>query len=603
MWRNWKRLYAESVHIRITSYFLLILLPLVAMNLYAQNKSQLILKEQAMERTKGVMQSAMQFIDTTFMNVEELSDLVVTDSTLNRHLDAADGELMPMDILNFQAAATELIHFRTMNRTLSQTMIFHTPSSILLSDSGYSRLNDRQNEDWVRETVRSNGSPWYYIPVENQFTSLGNKDLIQNTEVITLMRLMTQSEHLREPSIFMASIRKEYLYGLIGRLADPGQGTIYLFTPDGRLAVGTPGSTPPSDWDLQGGDFGTIREGEQSLLMVKVVSTSSGWSLLMLQPQNSIFEKSNQLRNQTYVITAISLAIAVIVAWFLYRGISFPMRKLIRGMKEIRLGRLDVRIEHKRSDEFGYMMGTFNEMMDQQRFLIRDIYDKELRIIQTELKLLQSQINPHFLYNTLDSIYSSAILVGADQIGEMVLNLSKFFRISIGKGKEVFTMEETVVHLGYYINVQQLRFKGRLQVDIRVDNAVRSCMLLKLILQPLVENAIVHGLEQKSGKGQLNIEAYPEQERLHIRITDNGSGITPERLLFIQNELGSIESTDIKMLRHDVKELFGLRNVKTRLILYYGDQAELHIDSVEQQGTVVLVTIPLSSCVDPIGGK
>jgi two-component system sensor histidine kinase YesM len=268
-------------------------------------------------------------------------------------------------------------------------------------------------------------------------------------------------------------------------------------------------------------------------------------------------------------------------------------------MRGVGSGKFNIQLENERKDEFGYLTKAFNQMVQNQKDLIENFYEQRLRLTDTELKFLQSQINPHFLYNTLDSIYWAAKNYEADEISEMVLHLSKFFRLSLNKGRDTFTVQETVEHLHYYIRVQQLRFLDKFSVLYEVQEESKSVPILKLLLQPLVENAILHGLEHKPKGGVLKVSSRIEGEYLLLTVEDNGEGIPTERLAYIQEQLSKIsedEELELSFASESVQDLYALRNVLSRIKMLYGPQASLTVISKEGSGTVSMVSLPLERC-------
>lgn len=233
--------------------------------------------------------------------------------------------------------------------------------------------------------------------------------------------------------------------------------------------------------------------------MFRIKSNISKWSLIMVQPEAEIYKETKQLRIFTLFIIVASALFALFIAAIFYTSLSLPLKKLLQGMMQIQIGNLNVRFTETRRDEFGYLMNAFNQMAAKQQYLIENIYEQNLRVAKTELKFLQSQINPHFLYNTLDSIYWMAKNYDANEISEMVINLSKFFRLSLDKGLETIALAETFEHLHYYIRVQQLRFMDKFEVQFALPDTCREIRILRLLVQPLVENAIIHGLEKSNG--------------------------------------------------------------------------------------------------------
>ncbi|MDQ8738581.1 sensor histidine kinase [Paenibacillus sp. LHD-38] len=216
---------------------------------------------------------------------------------------------------------------------------------------------------------------------------------------------------------------------------------------------------------------------------------------------------------------------------------------------------------------------------------------------------MQSQINPHFLYNTLDSIYWSAKNYDADEISEMVLNLSRFFRLSLSKGQEAFTVEETFSHLQYYIRVQQLRFVDQFTVRFQSIGESSGLYVLKLLLQPLVENAILHGLEKRRAGGDLSISAEVEEEWLMLTVSDNGKGIGEKRMVRLREALGRSGGGDVNAASDRSMDFFGLLNVKARMKLYYGEAAEFTIESGEGAGTIARIKLPVERCRQEWGGE
>ncbi|WP_364145267.1 sensor histidine kinase [Paenibacillus sp. LPE1-1-1.1] len=549
----------------------------------------------------------MNYIDLTMEGVYEMSTVLANDPDLQRNFEHAGEQLTPESILNFQKATKQLISVTSNNKVISQASLFHYDSGTLLSTSGYQKEAKKDELEWVQQAIHANGRVTFYFPQENRYDANGMVDPIYSTNNMVVMRLINLLNPQRNKNILLLPLRKDYFTSLIESLLPSSSAQVFLTTESGQVVAGTRnigGQLPV--WQDEDRDI-VIRElpgYEQRMLMVKATSKTSGWTLTMIQPEKDVFQQSKQLQLWTYVIIAVSLFIAIWISWFVYSGITKPINQVVQAMRQIRLGKMDTQISHQRMDEFGYVMDSFNHMAKEQRHLIEDVYEKQIMLIKTEMKLLQSQINPHFLYNTLDSIYSEAILNQADDIGEMVMNLSKFFRFSLGKGKEAYTVSETFEHIRYYLNVQQRRFD--FSITFHLDERVKHVKLLKLLLQPVVENAILHGLEKNSGHKELTLSAKFDDPYLLVEVKDNGIGIPETRLAYIRQELEKIFATGSDLLIPEGQtptELFGLRNVKGRLKLHYGDSAELFIKSSSGEGTSVVLLIPLDSSPETDNGR
>lgn len=598
-------LWVESLQLRLTVYFLLILIPLVFISLYANFESKSILEQQVSERIQNAMTGAMEYIDLTIQNVEELSMIIAMDSSINQKLTQLDTKTLPQSNFDFGQVLASITNINSINPLLSQLSILHTSSGTILSTRfGGKRIEDLEDQKWYQSViVHKKGAGIWLIPRHNEAGYNLELESIFNSKSVTLMRLM---DYFRPDAnnVLMLTINKQKLLQMISNLSGSEKENVYLFNENKHLIVATTeeGLPPLADTlSAKNGLIQTVADHPNKLLIRRINSKETGWSLVLLQPIHAIAESSNHLSRFTYYIVAISIFLAIIIAWVIYRGISSPLSSLAYGMKQMRQGNLNTRLPMDRKDDFGKVTRSFNDMVKEHRDLIKNNYEQQLLMAKTELKLLQSQINPHFLYNTLDSIYWKSENYEAGEISEMVLNLSKFFRTSLSKGKDVFTIEETMEHLTYYLTVQQLRYADHFSVRFDVGEQCKPVPLLKLILQPLVENAILHGLEKKPEGGELTISCQLQDDRLVLKVEDNGKGISSEKLLAIRQQLYKVTYNDyakfsgIQPVDH---EFFGLRNVKARLKLFYREQADLKIESTLNVGTAITITIPLQSCYE-----
>ena len=286
-------------------------------------------------------------------------------------------------------------------------------------------------------------------------------------------------------------------------------------------------------------------------------------------------------------LTLGAIVFSILAAWGLSRSIYTPIKKLHDVTKTITQTDLQALVTSENVDEITELGLSFNIMIGKIRELL-DSKIKEHEILKkAEMRALQSQINPHFLYNTLDTIIWMAEAKKTDQIVEVVSALSNFFRISLSKGQDWITIAEEIERVKSYLIIQKIRYRDIMDFRIEVDESVSGNTVLKLILQPLVENAIYHGIKNKREGGTITIRARPNNaNEVLFEVEDNGIGFTPERLVQIQAELAD-NSSEIKQ-----ESGFGLGNVNHRLKLYYGMQYGLSLKSKYQSGTCVTFIIP-----------
>lgn len=263
-----------------------------------------------------------------------------------------------------------------------------------------------------------------------------------------------------------------------------------------------------------------------------------------------------------WISVIIAFIAALILTWFLLLDVVRPFNRLSLAIDRLGQGDFNTRITEQRKDEFGQLYQSFNSTATQLELLIQEAYVQRLARRQSELEFLQAQINPHFLYNTLDCIYR--LIMGGDheEGGKAIINLSRLFRLSLGRGPAIVTIKSAIEQLNHYIKLQQLRHGDRIQVETRVEPDILEYQIPKLLLQPIVENAFIHGLEPKQGNGLLSIIGLRENNSIHFIISDNGIGLNQEQLLKAQADLSDTA----------IKKAHGMVNVHRRLKLAYGEE-------------------------------
>jgi two-component system, sensor histidine kinase YesM len=287
------------------------------------------------------------------------------------------------------------------------------------------------------------------------------------------------------------------------------------------------------------------------------------------------------------VLTFGAICFSIVAAWGLSKSISTPIKKLHDVTKTITQNDLQALVTSDNKDEITELGMSFNIMIGKIRELLDSKIKEQENLKKAEMRALQSQINPHFLYNTLDTIIWMAEAGKTDQIVEVVSALSNFFRISLSKGKDWITIGEELERIKSYLTIQKIRYRDIMDFKIEVDERVTNHTVLKLILQPLVENAIYHGIKNKREGGTIVVRAKLNNENeVMLEVEDNGIGFAPDKLVLLQAELED-DSGDIKQ-----ESGFGVGNVNQRIKLYYGKQYGLSVTSEYQTGTRVSFIIP-----------
>ncbi|QJD87803.1 sensor histidine kinase [Cohnella herbarum] len=318
----------------------------------------------------------------------------------------------------------------------------------------------------------------------------------------------------------------------------------------------------------------------------------NGWTLLHRVESSALFEDANRIGRLTIQIFLVVLLAGWILAYRMSDTIRRPLRKL-RGMMTLTGAASTPAVHFDTRDEVGQIGDRLQRMMRENQRLNDQVYEAMLSWKEAEFRALQAQINPHFLYNTLESLNGLALANGQREMSDMIGALGKFFRIALSQGSEVIRIGEEAEHVNAYVRVQQFRFRDKFEWISEVDEEILSGYVPKLLLQPLVENAIYHGLKKRKGVAYLMLTGSREDHLVKFSVSDDGNGIEPERLEQIIHALEDAEGSVGDGEETDDRNAigFGLKNVHARL-RYYGPQYGLQIASEPGLYTTVTLTVP-----------
>lgn len=278
------------------------------------------------------------------------------------------------------------------------------------------------------------------------------------------------------------------------------------------------------------------------------------------------------------------LLLIVLLSYFIPLSITRPIRKLSEVTDQVAKGDLSVRSDVHSGMEVSALSESLNAMIDKINELLEQVTKEQTRLRKAEFELLQSQINPHFLYNTLDAIVWLAEAGDQKKVVSMVGSLSDFFRTSLNQGKDIISIKEELQHVRSYLEIQQVRYQDILQYEINVPEELEKYRIPKITIQPLVENALYHGIKNKRGQGKIIVGGRKEKDGFVLWIEDNGIGISRERLLEVQEGIYHKVPTE--------KDIYGLYNVNERIRLNFGEKYGISIESAYGEGTIVSIHLP-----------
>lgn len=466
--------------------------------------------------------------------------------------------------------------------------IFIATKEDLYVSTGMSRISRDpfQNERWYREAAEN--------PEEIQLISVvTGRNIVTNRshsidDVFSLAKAVQDPETGEVLGVILLDIRHDIIQSSINGVTIGEKGFVFVMDQEDNI-VYTPvngivyrvnpkwvKAMEPMSVQIQGGSYQIRSE----------LSPYTGWRTVGVFSMDEVMSSVNTIVYILFTCVIISLVLVVIVSFKFSRTLTNPIFKLKRLMKQAESGDLTVRFNFQHNDEIGELGQSFNHMIARIDQLIQMVYVEQENKRTAEMKSLQEQIKPHFLYNTLDTISWMARDYDAEDIVRLVDALTNMFRIGLSHGKDIITVKEEITHVSNYLYIQKIRYKDKLNYVIHVDESLYAIEVPKLILQPLVENAIYHGVKAKRGGGTITITGVPEGENLVFTVQDNGAGMPQEK----------VEELNRRMSERSVldeQKSFGLFYIRERIQLCYGTGYGVHVESALGEGTRVTITLPL----------
>ncbi|MEK4878784.1 MULTISPECIES: cache domain-containing sensor histidine kinase [Paenibacillus] len=408
-----------------------------------------------------------------------------------------------------------------------------------------------------------------------------------NNNLYTMTREIKDPITLKTIGMLIVDFDAELISKWLGTKVAENNGQLLVLTPSGDVIYDSLGRYMGQRYphiDALHADGWTTLDG---ISKVNLNTTNSSGLIMAGIIQKS--QVNNEMKTVRTWIIGITTALIITAMSFTYGIIlrfSKKVKIIIKSMKRLQEGDLSTRIHLNREDELQLIANNFNYMCERLELYINKVYISELTQKNAELVALQSQINPHFLYNTLEAIRMRAITQGAKDVGQMIYILSTLFRTMIKKSM-VVTISDEIEYCNLYLELFQIRHKDRLQIISQISPVAMNCSIVKLLIQPVIENYIVHGFRPDRFGNLIRIEVTESGGEIQIAISDNGNGITPSKLTELQQML------QVSMRMDEPPSSVGLCNVNERIKLYYGTEYGLTIASEVNKGTIVIMNIPV----------
>ena len=563
--------------------------PIIMLFLFCSAKMSQILTDRETTNIQSFLYQSREQMDNQITIYNNLSDYISFNQSIAQVLDqenTSESELYGLS----DTSSYELYEQMTnvVDPLLNSIQYFHEDvematiyngKNTVKHDNMLAPITEAQEKFWYEDVISTPNILWYVNEEEKEVFSVRKMPMLEKNGVLGIFYLKVDYDTLFQGfdqslyqnfGLFIIDERNQLIYEKNNfdeknkkRLLEFEQLEEHIAQLDSDNAVAT------------------IKEQDEKYLLVRERSNKTGWTIAFYMPSELIVGPTQSLKALT-VFTMILAVAAVGIALIAFsRLIGNRLRKLQTMMSEVEEGRLDIEIANvnEKGDEIDDLFRNFGKMIRQINILIQEIYQGEIRQKQYEMKALQAQINPHFLYNSLSLINWKAIEAEQTDISKITLALSTFYRTSLNKGGNLLRVADEINNCKSYLEIQLYMHDYEFEVEFCVEEKILDCETINLILQPLVENAIEHGIDLKEDgeRGKLTISGCRKEDTIQLKVEDNGVGIEPERA----SEMLSVQSKG-----------YGVRNVNERIKLQYGMEYGLQVQSEPGKGTTVFIQLP-----------
>lgn len=567
----------------IITYTFLILVIVFTLQRISYYYASTIITDNSLRYSQLIVDKISTEIDKTFDELDRLTQTTLSDKTLLNNL-TIKGVSSKSDSSEYEYTKAFLNRILNFRRDIDKIILSNIDGELFVSgaDSYVPPEYDIRNDGWYKSFSQSDDA-FMVIPPHLNEINFGY-------EVFSIVRKIRTFSDNRVLGLIKID-RRANILDEICKKGELEENSIIIFDKN-RVPVYNTGINLTQKEiseisDSLGHTSGTILiypKGDTKVINY-MRSNYTGLYVAFIVPEKVLLKDLKAINTASAILTALCSLLALVFSIAISFAITMSVKKLLKGMKNIEQGDLDTKVNIKSHDEIAVLAKGFNKMVEKIKVLIKQNAEMEVKKKEAEMMVLQGQINPHFLYNTLDGIRMKAVINKDDDVAYMIEELSSLLRTSAHGKREFVPLEDELNYIRRYINLQNIRYRQKFKLTIDISDILLKMIVPKFILQPLVENSIYHGLEMKKNDRQIFIEGTVGGGGVVISVRDNGMGMNEEELNRLRESLGLSDDAP--------RTKIGLRNINSRLKLYYGQDFGVEINSVQNEGTTISLTFPV----------
>ena len=568
--------------------YIQILIPLVMVGFLSYKNSESIIKENSTNYSRDILNMIQLRLDDYVDNLAVISQDLLYENKIYDVLKSGSDVKDPLSRFEYENTVNSHLKMVVISRSeIRSICIYANDGKAYYADDNSRDAGLKEEIPYAELLIKarlSKGKPVLHEVADNR-----------KVKDIYLIRQINDRDNFEELGLMVMLVKKEVLdevyQGLTGNLQN-----IMILSSDKELIA----SRDYGDLNIFAdvlmkninGDLGEKIDEKAGVFVSHITLKNVGWKIVAYVTLDELYRDAYILRRNIIMLCVASVLLLSVLTAFIAVDIVNPINKLVKGMKKVQAGEGNVSVKVDREDELGFLNKTFNEMSSEIHHLVNWVYREQLTRKEAELKALQSQINPHFLFNTLEAINWMAQLNNVPEISSTVSDLSDLMEAGIGRDDRLITIEEEFTYADKYIALQKRRFGDRIELLKNVQTEVTCIKIPRLLIQPLIENAVYHGIERTRGKGVICLNAKKTDNCVSIEVIDNGTGMDPDDLEQLNDKLAMNNDMYFKTLSGKKNRSIGIENVNRRIKLFYGESYGLKIESKEGCYTKAIVTIP-----------
>lgn len=561
-------------------------IPLLIFVTFSNQYSELAIDQQANDYATQMLKHVRMNVDSNVQTVDHITKYLASDPAVLDYL-RLDSFYDENRIELETTVRDHMMIYYQENRDLVGGILIAGENELYASNEMYriTRTHPLNDDYWYQQAVRQSGGPVLISgPIGR---NIRNYQELSSYDIVSVLRTVYDPETGELLGVICVDMLIDDIRNQIRDTTLGKKGYVFIRDAGGEIVYAPVNDTVyrieaiPED-----GGSAICTIGNERYQLIAAGSEITGWTTIGVFHMGEKPESIIEWRRVTLVLMFATVALTAMIAMYISGMFTTPISRLRRLMHEAEEGNLEVSFDADRySGEIRQLGSSFNKMIDKIRALLQLIYKEQQDKREAEIRTLQAQIKPHFLYNTLDTIRWMAEEHQASDITSLVTALTRLFRISLSRGKEIISLSEEIEHVRSYLYIQKVRYEEKLNYEIKIPNDLLEMQVNKLILQPLVENAIYHGIKQKRANGHIIVEAQRQDAVLILRVKDDGAGMSAERCETLNRELAE---SNAREYTHG----YGIFNVNDRIRLSYGREYGLHYEINSEGGITVELKCP-----------